>query len=384
MNTVTDLTQAIRRELTEVLYRNLALGLCSIFLLVSIIFWQLHDYPKKEYLLIWYLGLSLNLACGLGIIVWYHRTKSEINLQHYHYYFYLIGSSLTAFFLGLLGSVLMPYDILHQALIIVAILSIVGGATQGLQASYLASFVYLIFALLPLLGWQAQQIIRGEPIFIGIFIATLGNFVYLIAAVSNGHQILENNIKLKLENINISHTLQLEKTKVEFLSEHDMLTALYNRRYMENTLLLLEREKKNLSIFMFDIDHFKNFNDNFGHEAGDAILRELGALIKSFFRTSDLAFRYGGEEFLIILENMSSVNALEYAEDFRAAVKNTPFKLHEQTFSVTVSGGVSTLPDHGTTIYHVINAADKALYRAKNQGRDQIQVAHSIFSNLNI
>lgn len=378
MGTPVNLKLAIRMELTELLYRNLALGLISIFFLISIVFWQLFGYEESYYLVIWYIALSFNLLCGLILIYWYHQTHSNPTLLNYHYYLYITGSTLTALFLGLLGSILMPADIIHQALIIIVIMCIVGGAVQGLLASYLASSGYLIFTLLPLLAWEFQQILHGHQIFIGIFIATIADFIYLTAEVYTGHQTIENNIKLKLENMNITQELKQQKSKVEFLSEHDVLTTLYNRRYLEDILSTLKKRTQDLSVFMFDIDFFKTFNDRLGHEAGDAILRELGSLIKIFFRQTDLSFRYGGEEFLIILDGMSADSAIKKAEAFRLTVKKHPVQLYQKTVSITISGGIATLPIHGQTITDVIKAADKALYKAKNSGRDQIKLASAI------
>lgn len=376
----TPLKLSIHRELTELLYRNLAQGLFSIFVMATFLVWQIKGSLEHAYS-IWYVALTINLIIGQFIIFWYFRTKSNIKLLYYHYYAYVIGSSLTAIFFGIAASVLMPDDILHQVLVMMIVICIVGGAVQGLLASYVASFAYIIFALVPLLIWEYQQILHGQEIFIGIFMATLGTSIYLAAEVHSGHQTIVNNIKLKLENMSINQELERQKTKIEFLSKHDTLTMLYNRLYLEETLFNLKSDSSkqlSLSVFMFDIDHFKEFNDTMGHNAGDEILREFGRLIKQFFNTNDLSFRYGGEEFLIILEGVSSERALQYAEAFRSAIKSHYFHVLKQHVFITFSGGIATLHEHGEDIHAVITAADQALYYAKNNGRDQIQMAKAI------
>ena len=127
---------------------------------------------------------------------------------------------------------------------------------------------------------------------------------------------------------------------------------------------------------MLDIDHFKNFNDTYGHEAGDLVLRELGALLRSHTRADDIACRYGGEEFLLIMPEAPLKVVEQRAEDLHLGVKDLlRIAYQEQMLTITVSMGVATFPDHGPGIKDVVNAADAALYQAKAGGRDQIVVA---------
>jgi diguanylate cyclase (GGDEF)-like protein len=127
---------------------------------------------------------------------------------------------------------------------------------------------------------------------------------------------------------------------------------------------------------MLDIDHFKMFNDNYGHDAGDIALREAGALLKSVCRTSDIPCRYGGEEFVVILPQADIETAAARAEAIRWEVK----KLHltygaESLPAITVSLGVAVYPVHGNRYEDLIKAADAALYTAKRKGRDRVEFA---------
>jgi diguanylate cyclase (GGDEF)-like protein len=161
----------------------------------------------------------------------------------------------------------------------------------------------------------------------------------------------------------------------------DSLTGLFNRRYLEN---VLEREcrrairsKRPLSVLMLDVDHFKQFNDTWGHDGGDEVLRELAGLMRSNFRGDDIACRYGGEEFVIVLSEATLENAFARAEDLRKEVHRLVAHYRKQPLgSITISIGVAALPDHGVSPEDLVAAADRALYRAKRDGRDRTVTAH--------
>ncbi len=164
-------------------------------------------------------------------------------------------------------------------------------------------------------------------------------------------------------------------------SIRDPLTNLYNRRYLEETLDREERrasrQQGSLAILMIDIDHFKDFNDRFGHKAGDDILVGLSERLQMNIRGEDIACRYGGEEFVLILPGASQENAIHRAEQIRRDVSDNlnistdGHSLH----TITVSLGVAIYPDHAQNIQDVLKEADKALYVSKNQGRNAITVA---------
>ena len=162
----------------------------------------------------------------------------------------------------------------------------------------------------------------------------------------------------------------------------DALTGLFNRRYLEN---VLEREcrrairsRRPLTVLMIDVDHFKQFNDTWGHEGGDAVLRELSALMRTHFRGDDIACRYGGEEFVIVLSEATLENAFARAEELRREVHRLVAEHRRQPLgSITISIGAATLPDHGVTPEDLIAAADRALYQAKSAGRDRTVTAHT-------
>lgn len=163
-------------------------------------------------------------------------------------------------------------------------------------------------------------------------------------------------------------------------SIRDPLTGLYNRRYLEETL---EREIRRavrsenlLGVLMLDLDHFKKFNDTYGHEAGDTVLRETAAFLIRSVRAEDIVCRFGGEEFVIILPLADIQTTQARAERIRSKLRELTI-LHQgkAVGLVTVSVGVAELPRHGTAPKTLLEAADAALYVAKREGRDRVVVA---------
>lgn len=175
--------------------------------------------------------------------------------------------------------------------------------------------------------------------------------------------------------------LQLRDT-LKYQSLRDPLTGLFNRRHMEDSLerelLRAERTKAPVTVLMMDIDHFKRLNDVYGHEAGDFLLRELGAMLRSQVRGGDISCRYGGEEFLMIMAETDLEAGHQRAEDLRQQVSGLQVRYRgDMLRKITVSIGVAAFPLHGDSAATIVKAADEALYRAKRQGRDRVVLAES-------
>jgi diguanylate cyclase (GGDEF)-like protein len=182
---------------------------------------------------------------------------------------------------------------------------------------------------------------------------------------------------MALSNLKLREALREQSTR-------DPLTGLYNRRYMEEALKQqLSRATRQLhpvGIIMIDIDHFKRFNDTYGHAAGDALLRELGQFLQSHIRSEDIACRYGGEEFTLIIPDASPEAAKQRAEYLCQEARQLRLQGVGQSHeAITLSAGVAVYPQHGRTIDIVLRNADAALYRAKQEGRDRIVVADSAY-----
>jgi diguanylate cyclase (GGDEF)-like protein/PAS domain S-box-containing protein len=173
--------------------------------------------------------------------------------------------------------------------------------------------------------------------------------------------------------------LQL-RDALRMLALRDGLTELYNRRYLEEALQRevnrAERSTKPLSLIMIDVDHFKRFNDNFGHDAGDLVLSTLARVITVGVRSSDIACRYGGEELAVVLPEADAAGAAQRAEALRSAIAETTLTHRGQSLpGATASFGVASYPAHADSPADLVIAADKALYLAKESGRDRVCVA---------
>ncbi|WP_407897414.1 diguanylate cyclase [Scytonema sp. NUACC26] len=184
---------------------------------------------------------------------------------------------------------------------------------------------------------------------------------------------VSEHIALALANLKLREALQQQSTR-------DPLTGLFNRRYLdeflEKEIYRAERKQYSVGIIMIDVDRFKGFNDVYGHEAGDTVLRELGGFFKQQIRQADIACRYGGEEFLIVLPETTLEICLERAEQIREGAKQLDLQYRHQSLSrISLSLGVSLFPMHGLTPGAVIQAADTALYCAKQSGRDRVVTA---------
>ena len=190
-------------------------------------------------------------------------------------------------------------------------------------------------------------------------------------------------VERSLKNANELMKIQVaEIKKLQFdLREqalHDPLTGLYNRRFlsetMEREIAIAKREKKSLSVIVMDLDYFKNINDTYGHQVGDQFLIEFATLLGSRIRKSDTAYRYGGEEFLLVLPGTQVEDAAKRADEIRLACANIRISHKSKNLQVTTSIGVATYPLHGKEPEEVVIKADKALYRSKQNGRNRTTI----------
>ncbi len=197
-----------------------------------------------------------------------------------------------------------------------------------------------------------------------------------IEALAGQAAAVGERLSLALANLRLREVLRSQSIR-------DPLTGLFNRRYMEESLerevRRADRNQECVTLLMIDIDHFKRFNDTFGHQAGDTLLRALGDFLSQRTRGQDVACRYGGEEFVLILAGASTDAACKRGELLREELKQLAVQHAGQVLGrITISIGISAFPGHGTTAETLLRAADQALYRAKKEGRDRVVVAGPI------
>lgn len=189
-------------------------------------------------------------------------------------------------------------------------------------------------------------------------------------------KMLSEHLALAVANMNLRESLRTQSIR-------DPLTGLFNRRYMEESLerefRRAARKETSLAVLMIDVDHFKRFNDTQGHEAGDAVLRELAKLFQSQLRAEDIVSRYGGEEFMLILPEADMIAARECGDRLRNAVHAMQIQHLGKTLEgIRLSIGVACHPQHGNNADALLRSADMALYHAKEAGRDQMVTADNL------
>jgi diguanylate cyclase (GGDEF)-like protein len=180
----------------------------------------------------------------------------------------------------------------------------------------------------------------------------------------------------------LARSLALSFDRAHHLSMRDPLTGLFNRRYLDETMERemerARREGASVGVIVLDLDHFKRLNDTYGHDAGDHVLARTGELLRHLARGSDIACRFGGEEFALILPGATLAVAADRAEAIRALFESTPFEYEGKRLPpMTLSAGVSALAPGDGDWGQSLHQADRALYAAKQSGRNRVIVGSS-------
>lgn len=204
---------------------------------------------------------------------------------------------------------------------------------------------------------------------LGILYVSANSQSQLTPETENLAEIVSDYINLSLANLKLQEDLKEQSIR-------DSLTGLFNRRYLyeflKKEIAKSQRYKTEIGIILMDIDHFKQINDNYSHGLGDVVLEEIGEFLSNNIRESDIACRYGGEEFILIFPHASLKDTYQRAEALRKKIKCLNFRYQEYYLNtVTVSMGVANFPQHGVTGEETVHHADLALYAAKKQGRDR-------------
>jgi len=195
----------------------------------------------------------------------------------------------------------------------------------------------------------------------------------------NGKPVLINSIIDVTERIRAENEIRLLNARLSEQVVRDPLTGLFNRRYLDDALVRefnrAERNGGKLSLVMCDLDHFKSINDEYGHQAGDTVLRSFASLLIGHMRSSDICCRFGGEEFLVLQFDVDRETACKQIERVRQALQAEPIRFEDQTLNITASFGIAGYPDSGESPETLLSCADAALYRAKEEGRNRICLA---------
>ena len=250
----------------------------------------------------------------------------------------------------------------YALLILTPVLAgIAGSVWASLFWGFLVMLIWITLLMLERLGVQFEQIIEPKNYNIAIAVAYIAMGVAVTSIIM---VYAEMNKALRT-------TLKAANRELDYLSSHDDLTGLRNRRFYDDRLSRsLERAAEragSLALIVFDLNDFKLINDTYGHGVGDIVLASLGERLRTRFRETDLVARLGGDEFAVLLEDATGAEAAEVAMKLAAAVAE-PITVRNAALSVTASCGIAMFPDHGNTQRKLEDAADQAMYRAKQQG----------------
>lgn len=284
----------------------------------------------------------------------YLKITSEIEI--------LIFIGIFTFIVFISGSYESQYKFLYLFIIITT--TIQSGMKKGLFVSGICSLIILSMDLLMISGSQVNSYFESDLILAGIFILTAWPLGFYVKIEGEHIKKLENMVNI------------------------DGLTEVYNHRYFHDKLKeKIERGRKDntpISMIFIDIDYFKHYNDLYGHQKGDYVLKELAGIVTNSVREKDIVARYGGEEFAVILDNTTEDEAIKIAENIRANVENTYFEGEENQpqGKITASIGLSIFPDKAKDEIELIKSADDALYRAKFFNKNRVEIYTSILDEL--
>ena len=254
---------------------------------------------------------------------------------------------------------------------------------HGVRGTLLAAVLFIGPGLVWLLGSGTAVSPATSPLTTALTIAGLTVFLLQVMQMNFRRTLKLRDTREALRQSEQALQRQLEEinalqARLSEQANRDPLTGLYNRRYLDSTLerelARCQREGQPLSLMLIDLDHFKLVNDTWGHPAGDEVLRQLADMLASRARLADVACRYGGEEFLLLLPGMPLAVAQERAERWRQDFAGTTVLFGELAIRATLSVGIAGYPGHGTTAQQLIRHADQALYRAKAEGRNRVAV----------
>lgn len=337
----------------------------------AIIFFQ-YFFNNNEFLdnlvyqQIMFMALGGVMLLLLAIyMLWSFSLNGKLNKSKYRKIIFIENLAFIAMFLGTVifsGAYQSEYKYIF--LFIITSSTIQLGLKSGITIAGISSLAILIMDIVCMPNVAVNKNFQNDLILSGIFLLTAWPLGFYV----------------KIEGEHIS--------KLEDLVNKDGLTGVFNHRYFHDSLkekiILSEKNGEPISMIFVDIDYFKHYNDLYGHQRGDEVLRTIGNILKKNIRSTDIAARYGGEEFALILPNTTEEQALLIADRIRSVIEKTKFYGEENQPSgvLTASMGVSVFPVKAKSDIELIKSADDALYRAKFFNKNRVETYTSILDDL--
>ncbi|MDF3136155.1 sensor domain-containing diguanylate cyclase [Pseudomonas extremaustralis] len=359
--------EQVRTDRLHQLFRQSFAAIFGSYLAAALLCWLCWDRFDHQIILVWLGAQAVSSLLRLKMFLeWFRCPTSERTPERWERR-YWVTLILSAGIWGIGALAVMPTDDrLSQALVILFAVGMSVSAVSCYSAYRYLTLTSMGLVLLPCTLWLLLQ---PSSMQVGVAVAVLMFSTFVVSATHKLSDALEKAFRL---------TRQMERAhKLSTVAaQTDELTGLMNRRaFYENAQLLYTQCRQNqqpLCALMLDMDHFKQINDTYGHQAGDQVLRQIGGVITSSFRQADVYGRLGGEEFAVLLPNTSLDTARNIAEQLVKAISHM---VAEPVKGVTASLGVASSQTLDQDLHSLMNTADKALYRAKALGRNQVAVA---------
>jgi diguanylate cyclase (GGDEF)-like protein len=357
----------VRTDRLQLLFRQTFFSVLGSFLAALMLSWLCWDRADHAVILVWLGLLGASTSLRVVLLVAYFRSPVETRTpQRWELRYWLTLSLSAAIWGGGALALMHPNDLLTQTRVLLFTVGMSVSAVSCYSAYRSMTIVSIALVLLPCSFWLLFQ---PAPTQIGMAVATLVFASFVISATRKLSEAMETAFRL-------THEMAYAHSIANHAAQTDELTGLKNRRaFFQQAEQAYEHCKRNrvpLSVLMLDIDHFKRINDSYGHQAGDKVLRQIGAVICESIRDADLCGRLGGEEFALLLTDTSIDDAQATAELLRQAIARLAC---EHAEGITASLGVASMNAVDQDVHMLLNDADKALFRAKAQGRNQTAVA---------
>lgn len=350
----------------DLLYRQVPQSAGISVLVASVLCVLMWHVVEEERLVAWWIAIAALSVARVALVHAFRRRPAGSAAMVWERWF-VATLVMTGIAWGVGGWFLTPRDsIAHQAVVFFFLMGMAGGAVANYSAHVGAVTTTIVVLMLPAtLEFAAQdnQLTRTMA---------LGALIYVVAAF-RAARIFSSALR---RSIQLTHELHVAREAAELQARTDALTGMRNRRafHEQGELLMAQARRYDdpLALISLDVDHFKGVNDTWGHAAGDATLRCVAEIVHHTIRTSDVAGRVGGEEFAILLPRASAEQAAAMAERLRASMEATPVRADGRELRFTASFGVAVRGQGTETLEQLLALADKALYEAKQGGRNRV------------
>jgi diguanylate cyclase (GGDEF)-like protein len=359
--------EQVRTDRLHQLFRQSFAAIFGSYLGAVMLCWLCWDRFDHQVMRVWLVVLAVTTLLRLKMFTdWFRCPNSERTPERWERR-YAVTLMLSAGVWGIGALAVMPVDDrLSQVLVMLFTVGMSVSAVSCYSAYRYLTLGSMALVLLPCTLWLLFQ---PSSMQVGVAIAVLVFSTFVVSATRKFSDALEKAFRLTRQ-MERAHNISTRAAQT------DELTGLMNRRaFFEQAQVLYAQCRHNqqpLCALMMDMDHFKDINDTYGHQAGDQVLRQIGGVISASFRKADVYGRLGGEEFAVLLPNTSLETARAIAEQLVKAISGLA---SEPVQGLTASLGVATTRSLDQDLHSLMNTADKALYRAKALGRNQVAVA---------